>query len=169
MIETPPEKSDGKSDLCDAETTSLRPGKDRLREKLIFIQREKLTSLHEFTAQVRAFEQREEKIFGELIDLLDSVENLVHPFQNKKSRMSASLAALLKSVERVRKKCLRLLEGHGVTPIDFPDGRAVVGLSKVVESEPRAALLPGTILTVVRTGYRRGENVLRPAELITSR
>lgn len=164
MIESPSEKSD----LCDAQT-NLQPGKERLREKLIFIQREKLTSLHEFTARVRALEQREDKVLGEFIDLLDSIENLIHPFQNKKNRAGASLVALLKSVERVRKKCLRLLEGHGVTPIDFPDGRAVVGLSKVVESEPRAALSPGTILTVVRTGYRRGENVLRPAELITSR
>jgi molecular chaperone GrpE (heat shock protein) len=74
---------------------------------------------------------------------------------------------MLKSFQAINRKLLRILEESGVERLAFPDGKAEIGLCKIVDTEVMEGAEDGTIVSVIRSGYRRGERILRPAEVIT--
>ena len=90
--------------------------------------------------------------------MLDAFENLFNNLSPDALDKTAQRA--LKSVGAIQRKLTRMLEARGLERLDLSDARAQVGLCKVVETRATEAAEEGTILAVVRNGYRRGEHVL---------
>jgi len=140
--------------------------KERIRAKLIELQQAAISLTAELQACERNARETENELFLELTAVLDAFENL---FKNlDPNTLDKSAKRGLKSVGAIQRKLTRLLEARGVEKLEFPDARAEVGLCKVVETRATAQAEDGTILAVVRNGYRRGDHVLRPAEVITA-
>lgn len=125
-----------------------------LKEKFVFLQRKILDLEEDNLEKTRQSGLLQDRLLLEKIELLDVFENLSEFNQ---------VTAL-----RIKRRLLRQLEDQKVFLIHFPDNKAVLGKSKIVETEPRPELEPGTILSVIKTGYEQAGRVLRPAELITS-
>lgn len=125
----------------------------RLRDKLVFFQRRILALEEEASERARQNRLIQDQLLLEKIELLDVLDNL--PEFNP-------VAGL-----RIKRRTLRQLEDKQVIPIAFPDNKALIGKSKILETRDQAGLEPGTILSVVKTGYEHDGRVLRPAELIT--
>ena len=140
--------------------------KERIRDKLIELQKAKIGLLAELDACERRARENENELFLELMGVLDAFENLLNNLDP--DAMDKSTKRALKSVGAIHRKLSRLLEARGVERLEFPDARARLGLCKVVETRAAEEAEEGTILAVVRNGYRRGERVLRPAEVITA-
>ena len=66
----------------------------------------------------------------------------------------------------VQKKLLNLLQKHGVSKIEFPDNRLTVGLCEVVETEVDTNKKNDEIISIVRTGYIRGKELIRASQII---
>jgi molecular chaperone GrpE (heat shock protein) len=66
----------------------------------------------------------------------------------------------------VKTKLLNLLQKYGITKIEFPDNRLIVGLCEVVETEADGNRKNDEIISVVRGGYIRGNELIRAAQII---
>lgn len=140
--------------------------KDRIRGKLIELQKTVIGLTAKLQACERDAREKENDLFLELAGVLDAFENL---FKNlDPDTLDKSAKRAFKSVSAIQRKLTRLLEARGLEKLGFPDARAEVGLCKVVETRATEEAAEGTILAVVRNGYRRGEQILRPAEVITA-
>ena len=103
-----------------------------------------------------------------LADLLDVVDNLDRALDSAKTGATAD--ALLQGVEMVRRQFLAKLEGLGVTRIDVTDQPFDPTIHEAVSSVPAASPeQDGLIVGTVRTGYRIGEDVLRPAAVAVAK
>ena len=53
-----------------------------------------------------------------------------------------------------------------MTRLEFPENRLLVGFCRVIDTEPDTDLPDDTILEVVKSGYIRGKELIREAEVI---
>lgn len=141
--------------------------KERLRAKLIDFQKKMLTLSRELETRDELCRGQQDGLFLELASVLDSFENVFNNLQDKEESLDKSAKRAMKSFRGIYRKLLRLLDERGVERLEFPAGKAEIGLCKVVDTEPMAGAEEGAIIAVVRNGYRRGDRVLRPAEVIT--
>ena len=100
-----------------------------------------------------------------LADLLDVVDNLDRALDAARSNPAPDrIDTLLQGVELVRRQFLAKLEGFGVTRIESEGQKFDPALHDAVSAVPAATPdQDGTIVGVVRHGYRIGDDVLRPA------
>ena len=100
-----------------------------------------------------------------LADLLDVVDNLDRALDAARSNTAPDrIDTLLQGVELVRRQFLAKLEGFGVTRIESEGQKFDPTLHDAVSAVPAATPdQDGTIVGVVRHGYRIGDDVLRPA------
>ena len=143
--------------------------KERLKNKLIGFQTEIIGLGQAIQAEQKRSEEQQERLLLELFTVLDACENIFNNMAEKEETLDKSSRRMLKSFRAVYRKLLRLLEEQDVEKIEFPDGKSVIGLCRVLETRPVAEREEGEIITVVRSGYRSKKRVLRPAEVITVR
>nr|VFJ42800.1 MAG: GrpE protein [Candidatus Kentron sp. DK] len=141
--------------------------KQRLNQKLVAFQRTIIDLERTLDEEKKHASAREDAIFLGLFSVLDSFENIFHNIAEKEQTLDKTGRRMLKSFRATHRKLMRLLEEHGVKQIQFPDGEAIVGLSRIIETKPQAGRREGEILAIVRNGYQSGQRVLRPAEVIT--
>jgi len=141
--------------------------KQRLQDKLIDFQRDIIRLSQNLQSQDQACQDREDHLLLELILVLDAFENIFKNLEAKEAAFEKSVRRALKSFQSIQRKLLRILKEQGVEKIEFPDGKAVVGLCKVVETRAVEGLAEGQIIAIVSHGYQCDTRVLRPAEIIT--
>jgi len=102
-----------------------------------------------------------------LADLLDVVDNLDRALEAARtSRGAETVDSLIQGVDIVRRQFLAKLEGFGVKRIES-DGRPFdPSLHEAISAVPASDSAPdGTIVGIIRHGYRIGDDVLRPASV----
>ena len=103
-----------------------------------------------------------------LADLLEVVDNLDRAVDS--GRAGASNDALMQGVEMVRRQFLAKLDAFGVKPIDTADQPFDPTLHEAVSSVPaQSPEQDGRVVGTVRTGYRIGDEVLRPAAVAVAK
>jgi len=101
-----------------------------------------------------------------IIDILDSFERIEDSVIEKEYNKIDEVNKTVSRYKTIQKKLLGLLQKHGVTKIDFPDNRLIVGLCEVVETEADSNRKNDEIISVIRNGYIRGNELIRPAQII---
>ena len=106
-----------------------------------------------------------------LADLLDVVDNLDRAVEAARGNTAPErLDSLIQGVDMVRRQFLAKLEGFGVRRIESDGQRFDPALHEAVSAVPASAAAPdGTIVGIVRHGYRIGEDVLRPASVAVAK
>ena len=106
-----------------------------------------------------------------LADLLDVVDNLDRALDAARSTTAAErLESVVQGVDMVRRQFLAKLEGFGVRRIESDGQRFDPALHEAVSAVPvNEPSADGTIVGVVRHGYRIGEDVLRPASVAVAK
>jgi molecular chaperone GrpE len=103
-----------------------------------------------------------------LADLLEVVDNLDRALES--ARKGGSLDALLQGVEMVRRQFLQKLEGFGVKRIEADQQPFDPMLHEAISTVPAGSPdQDGIVVGTVRTGYRIGDDVLRPAAVAVAR
>jgi len=151
--------------LSDHEPIEAQNGYAGLQQYIV----EYLSQAHDLRRQLADKEQERldqlrDFLLGQ-IELLDALErkdvNLREKYENDLEALK-----IINSYGTIQKRVLQQLSRHGVSRITFPENRMIVGLSKVVETEPDSSKPNDTIISVINHGYIRGNTVLREAELI---
>jgi len=101
-----------------------------------------------------------------IIDIIDSFERIEESIIEKEYNKIYEVNKTTSRYRTVQKKLLGLLQKHGVTKIEFPDNRLIVGLCEVLETEADSNKKNDEIISVIRNGYIRGKELIRPAQII---
>lgn len=103
-----------------------------------------------------------------LSEMLEVVDNLDRALDSAKA--SASYEALVQGVEMVRRQFVAKLEGFGVTRIETENQPFNPALHEAISSVPASSPeQDGIVVGTVRSGYRIGEDVLRPAAVAVAK
>lgn len=105
------------------------------------------------------------EFFLGIIDIIDSYENKESSLLEKNHDNPESIK-MINNFKVIKKKLITLLEKFGVTKVEFPEDRLIIGFSKVVGTEPDPNKKNDSIVSIVRNGYIRAHEVIREAELI---
>ncbi len=105
------------------------------------------------------------EFFLAIIEVVDSYENKENSLLEKIPSDSECIK-IINSFAAIKKKLLNLLLKYGVTKVEFPENKLIIGFSKVVGTEPDPTKKNDSIISIVRNGYIRAHEVIREAELI---
>ena len=148
-----------------SDSVEMQAGYADLQQHIV----EYLSQVHDLQRQLADKEQERQDQLREFllgqIELLDAFERKE---ANLREKYEDGLEALkiINSYGTIQKRVLQQLSRHGVSRITFPENRLIIGLSKVMETEPDASKPNDTIISVINHGYLRGNMILREAELI---
>jgi len=175
---------DAKEGGTAAQSSSLKPTYvEELEQKLA----EKDTQLQDAIARYRGaageFEESRARLRREiskdiergrreiLADLLDVVDNLDRAVDAARSSAGGDKPdALIQGVDIVRRQFLAKLEGFGVKRIESDGQPFDPSVHEAISAVPASDSAPdGTIVGVIRHGYRIGEDVLRPASVAVAK
>lgn len=101
-----------------------------------------------------------------IIDILDSFERIEEGLIEKGLDKRDEAGKIITRYKSVEKKLLNLLQKHGITKVEFPDNRLIVGLCEVVDTETDSTRKNDEIVAIVRNGFIRGKIVIRPAQIV---
>jgi molecular chaperone GrpE len=106
-----------------------------------------------------------------LADLLDVVDNLDRAVDAARATSTGDTPdALIRGVDIVRRQFLAKLEGFGVKRIESVGQPFDPLVHEAISAVPASPSVPdGTIVGVVRQGYRIGDEVLRPAAVAVAK
>ncbi len=110
-----------------------------------------------------------EDLFLELLEVGDALSALISYLEDNPNPSPEFLQRLPKSVGAVYRKFQVVLGKRQVFPIELEGSQPDFNLCRVVDREVRTDVADQTITKVVRRGFRSGEKILRPAEVITSK
>lgn len=142
---------------------------ERLRAELAASEDARLRARAELqNAQRRHAREREaaaryrvEPLARELLDIADALDEAA-------AVRDAAPAALREGQELIRRRLAGILEKFGVAALD-PAGEAFdPQLHEALAMRPDPAAAPGTVLEVLRRGYRLHDRLLRPARVVVA-
>lgn len=101
-----------------------------------------------------------------IIDIIDSCENIDEwVIENEYNEVDEARKTNSR-YKTIKKKLLALLQTQGISKIEFPDNRLIVGRCDVIETEADRNRKNDEIIAVIRNGYIRGKELIRPAQII---
>lgn len=101
-----------------------------------------------------------------IIDIIDSFENIEEWIVENEYNEIDEVKRTTSRFKTIHRRLLGLLQNHGITKVEFPDNRLIVGLCEVVETEADSQKKNDEIISVIRNGYIRGKELIRPAQII---
>lgn len=101
-----------------------------------------------------------------IIDILDSFERVEEGLIEKGLDKNEEASKTMNRYKTIHKKLLNLLQKHGITKIEFPDNKLIVGLCEVIETEVDNNRKNDEIISIVRSGYIRGKELIRASQII---
>ena len=101
-----------------------------------------------------------------IIEIIDSLENIEEGLIEKGFNEIEETKKIMSRYQSIRKKLYYLLAKYGVTKIDFPDNRLIVGLCEVVDTIDDPSKENDAIISVLRNGYIRGNELIRSAQIV---
>jgi molecular chaperone GrpE len=143
--------------------------RDQLINKLGTLQKERVALQQALREQNTQEIAAKEELFLELLDVFDALEFLLDYMDQQSELPPQFIKRLPKSLSIVQKKLLGVLDRRQVEPLELEGTQPNFDLCRVVEREVRSDLDDQTITKVVRQGFRHGEKILRPIEIITSK
>ena len=113
-------------------------------------------------------ERARREILAELLDVVDNLDRAIEAANW--SSAPDRIDTLLQGVEMVRQQFLAKLEGFGVKRIESEGQPFNPSLHEAISAVPASTpAQDGTIVGVVRHGYRIGDDVLRPASVAVAK
>lgn len=101
-----------------------------------------------------------------IIDILDSFEVIEEGIIRKGFNQDEKVIWVTKRFQSIEKKMGLLLQEYGISKIEFPDNRFILGFCEVVETQKDAERTNDEIIQILRNGYIRGKELIRPAQVI---
>jgi len=101
-----------------------------------------------------------------IIIIIEALEKLKKAVSKKELKKTAKGKKILNRYKKTRKSLEYLVMQLDISKITFPDNQLIESFCKVVGTEPDASKPDNTILTIVKNGYIRGDELIREAEVI---
>ena len=143
--------------------------RDRIKEELKTLYKERVLLQQSVREQQTQAASATEDLCLELLEVGDALEALLDYLTNNPNPSPEFLHRLPRSMGAVHRKFLSVLAKRQVLPIELVGTQPDFDLCRVVDREVRADLPDQTITKILGRGFRLGEKILRPTEVITSK
>ena len=136
--------------------------------KQLIIQNLKSTSILKNEVESKENEKHDliKNVSLNIIDIIDSCENIDEWVIDNEYNEVDQARKTNSRYKTIQKRLLSLLQQQGVSKIEFPDNRLIAGLCEVVETEADRNRKNDDIISIIRNGYIRGKELIRPALII---
>lgn len=144
--------------------------KDRLLQETLAKYRQSASEFEESRLRLRRevakdIERGRRDILSEMLEVGDNLDRAI-----ESARQGASLEALLQGVDMVRRQFMSKLEGLGVSRIEVDGETFDPTIHEAITTVPAGSPeQDGRIVGVIRSGYRIGDDVLRPAAVAVAK
>lgn len=101
-----------------------------------------------------------------IIEVIDTFERAEEAINEQNLNTDDNSQKIIKRYNSVLKKLHKLLQKNGITKLEFPEDRLIIGFCKVIDTEPDSSLLNDSIIEILRNGYIHGKEMVREAEVI---
>jgi molecular chaperone GrpE (heat shock protein) len=101
-----------------------------------------------------------------IISILDSMEQISEWIQEKDYNKIEEVGKVTARYDTIYKKLNNILRKYGITKIEFPENKLIVGFCEVVGREPDPNRANEEIVSIIRNGYNRGKELIRAAEVV---
>lgn len=101
-----------------------------------------------------------------IIDAIDSFERADEGLKGKGFDKNDDIIKIINRYSIISKKLLNLLQKFGITKVAFPDNRLIVGLCEVVDTIVDKNRKNDEIVSIIRNGYIRGNELIRAAQIV---
>jgi molecular chaperone GrpE len=144
--------------------------RDLLIKEISEIKKEKVVLQQLLREQQTQTAAQTEDLFLELLEVADALEALLTYLENNPNPSPEFIERLPRSVAAVNRKFLSVLGKRQLIPIEIEAGAEPdFNLCRVIDREERTDVADQTITKIVRRGFRWGEKILRPTEVITAK
>ena len=143
--------------------------RDRIQTELKTLYKERVLLQQSVREQQTQAASATEELCLELLEVGDALEALLDYLTNNPNPSPEFIQRLPQSMGAVKRKFLSVLAKRQVVPIELEGTEPDFNLCRVVDREVRSDLPDRTITKVLRRGFRLGNKVLRPTEVITSK
>lgn len=143
--------------------------RDQLQQELKTLYKERVSLQQSLREQQTQAAAATEDLLLELLEVGDALEALLDYMAGNPNPSPEFLQRLPRSIGAVHRKFLSVLAKRQVLPIEMEGTQPDFNLCRVVDREVRADLPNQTITKILRRGFRLGEKILRPTEVITSK
>lgn len=141
-----------------------------LKKQLSQIIVENLQSNNHFKNEIEQKENEKHDLLKDMslniIDIIDSCEHIEEWVIENSYNEIDEVKKTNSRYKTIQKKLLGLLQKNGISKIEFPDNRLIVGICEVVETEADSNRKNDEIISIIRNGYIRGKELIRPAQII---
>jgi molecular chaperone GrpE len=105
-----------------------------------------------------------ERFAREMLAVVDSLE-----MGRQAAQEAGETGAVAEGMDATLRLLLAVLEKFGVTPVEAEGAVFDPGFHEAIMTQPTAQAAPDTVLSVIQTGYRLHDRLLRPARVIVAR
>lgn len=134
-----------------------------LKTKVIEFQKSIVELKDELRQLQNAADKEAKRAFLEQLEWFDLLSLAIEDLK------ASEHTVFIKSFERLQKKMQRYFESHAILPVTPKHSEQDADCIKVLDTRPHPELPEGTVLEIIRPGYRWKGQVLRKAELVTVR
>jgi molecular chaperone GrpE (heat shock protein) len=136
--------------------------------KELIIQNLKSTSILKNEVESKENEKHDliKNVSLNIIDIIDSCENIDEWVIDNEYNEVDEARKTNSRYKTIQRRLLTLLQTQGISKIEFPDNRLIVGLCEVIETEADRNRKNDEIISIIRNGYIRGKELIRPAQII---
>ena len=110
-----------------------------------------------------------EQLFLELLEIFDALESLIDYFKNNAQLTEKAIVRLPKSLNTINSKLLAIFAKKQVKVIAATDTEPDWNLYQIVDTQINPQITTPTVTKVVRQGFKIGEQLLRPVEVIVEK
>jgi molecular chaperone GrpE len=143
--------------------------RDLLIQKLGILEKENVVLQQSLREQKTQTAAQTEDLFLELLEVADALEALLDYLENNPNPSPEFIERLPRSIAAVNRKFLSVLGKRQLLPIELTGTEPDFNLCRVIDREERTDVPDQTITKIVRRGFRWGEKILRPTEVITAK
>jgi len=101
-----------------------------------------------------------------IIEVIDTFEKAEESINERNLNTDDNSQRIMSRFTSVLKRLHKLLQRNGVTKLEFPENRLIIGFCKVIDTEPDLILPNDTIVEVLKNGYIHGKDLIREAEVV---
>lgn len=115
-------------------------------------------------------EVENEQIYIEILELLNTLKKIVGSKEQLLTNSERGLNRVLRSLEVLHNSTAQILRRRDVVELILPDVGEIPDdvECRIVEIQENSSVPSGTVLSIVKGGYRLGTKILVPTEVITA-
>ena len=140
-----------------------------VQEEITLLKKENLKKRNDIEELLLDHERQVDALLNDIISIVDVYEKAETKIREMELPEDDNIQRVIKRLLQPKRTALSVLSKHGVSQIDIIGKPLNEDLCTVTETEPDSEKENDIVLSIEKNGYKRGERLIRRAEVIIVR